>query len=107
MKINFRGLFFTILYFFSIISYGKEVDTIRLLIFSKTNGYRHTSIKEGKKALLKIAYENMENHLEHIEKMENLFLNQLKDRDISFKVYGKSRVPGFLNISFYPVPEDC
>jgi len=58
LKINFRGLFFTILYFFSIISYGKEVDTIRLLIFSKTNGYRHTSIKEGKKALLKIAYEN-------------------------------------------------
>ena len=56
-----RFLFFTFCFslFVACFSACKRWDTPpRILIFSKTSGYRHQSIEAGKKALTKLCYEN-------------------------------------------------
>ncbi|MDZ4795643.1 MAG: ThuA domain-containing protein [Bacteroidota bacterium] len=57
MKIK-RGFIPALLFALLGLAYSVPKKKVSLLVFSKTAGYRHASIAEGKKALLQVAQEN-------------------------------------------------
>ena len=49
---------------------------------------------------VELATMNLEENTKHISHLETLFINQLDDKKIEYKINGNKRVPGVLNITF-------
>ncbi len=55
-QLRLTAIFLLAISFF--ISCNKRPGKPKILVFSKTSGYRHASIPEGKKAIMKLGLEN-------------------------------------------------
>ena len=63
-------------------------------------GTENISLIAGMTEALSIAYNEMDNNLVHIKKMEELFIYELKKTKINFRINGSPRLSGLINITF-------
>ena len=66
-------------------------------------GTENISSIAGMNMALKIAYENLETNKDLVNKHETYFLNKLTNKQIEYRLNGKNRIPGILNITFFGV----
>ena len=63
-------------------------------------GTENVSLISGMTEALSIAYNAMGENIVHIQKMEDLFISELKKSEINFKINGNPRLKGLINITF-------
>ena len=63
-------------------------------------GTENVSLISGMTEALDFAYNEMENNIHHIKKMEDLFITELLRSKINFKINGSPRLSGLINITF-------
>ena len=63
-------------------------------------GTENVSLISGMTEALVFAYNEMRDNIVHIQKMEDLFINELKKSEINFKINGSPRLKGLINITF-------
>jgi len=66
-------------------------------------GTENISSIAGMNMALKIAYENLDTNKDLVNKHETYFLNKLTNKQIEYRLNGKNRIPGILNITFFGV----
>ena len=66
-------------------------------------GTENVSSIAGMNLALEISNEYYDNHKKHILKMENIFLKELNNLAIHYRLNGNNRLPGILNITFFNV----
>ncbi len=71
------------------------------------NGFRagteNLSFIAGMDLALKKSIQNISKNQHKIVELENLFLKKLDQEKINYRINGKNRLPGFLNITFYGI----
>lgn len=63
-------------------------------------GTESPSLIAGMTEALKIATENLNKNMEHVKKLDDLFINELDKTDIDYTINGNPRLHGFINITF-------
>tara|TARA_B100001094_G_scaffold35592_1_gene29621 strand:- start:5714 stop:6865 length:1152 start_codon:yes stop_codon:yes gene_type:complete len=66
-------------------------------------GTENISLIAGMSLALEIATNNMEENISHISRMEKTLEEELNKNNINYKINGKNRLPGLLNISFHNI----
>lgn len=66
-------------------------------------GTENIALIAGMCEALEIAYNKMDENINHIKDMEKLLINELDKLNINYKINGKSRLPGLLNITFFDI----
>jgi len=63
-------------------------------------GTENISLIAGMCEALNNAYKNINTNIEHVKKMENLFIKRLNESGIEYTVNGSPRITGLINITF-------
>ncbi len=66
-------------------------------------GTESTSLIAGMSEALKVAIKNLSSNKKHINQLEHLFISELDKTNVSYTLNGKSRMNGFLNITFHGI----
>ena len=64
-------------------------------------GTQNPSLISGMSYALELSMDELEKNNSHIQDMETLFLSLLDKTTIKYKINGTSRLPGFINITFF------
>ena len=89
--------------------YAKKGTIINPIIEGggQENGFRagteNLSFIAGMDLALKKSIQNISKNQRKIVELEKLFLKKLDQEKINYRINGKSRLPGFLNITFYGI----